>query len=269
MLKRILTAIVLTMFAVYLILTGGWPLVLWVAIFSLIAAYELFRLLKMNDYPQYQYLGYFGIFCLFSGVYFFNIDFTEYIYVLHSLVGGLLLLSLFEVVRKKPVFIKNGFFLTLKIVILTAGTMLYTFLLREGDYGAYTLLFTVLMVGIGDSSALMVGKTFGKHKLSSISPNKTIEGFFGHMFFDLLTAGLFVWISNSMFGQSFEFAQYFIYAVVLSLVCQFGDIHESLNKRFFGVKDSSNLLPGHGGFYDRLDGYLFVMPVMFFMLQYF
>lgn len=121
------------------------------------------------------------------------------------------------------------------------------------------LLVALVIVWAADSGAYFVGRQFGKHKLSPrISPNKTVEGLLGG-----LAAGLAVGVGGALFAgaqvaQLPAVALITVIAVGASVV---GDLYESLLKRHVGAKDSSNLLPGHGGILDRLDGVLAALPV--------
>lgn len=122
------------------------------------------------------------------------------------------------------------------------------------------IFFTIL---ITDTGCYYFGSKFGKHKLAPIiSPNKTIEGALG---------GTFCAICMSMFiGHLINLPMFhsFIAGVLIAFFAQIGDLCESLIKRDAGVKDSGNTLPGHGGFLDRTDSYVFTLPVLYYYFQY-
>ncbi len=128
-------------------------------------------------------------------------------------------------------------------------------------YFAFVLAIFVL-IWINDTFAFLTGITLGKHKLlERISPKKTIEGFAGGIFFTVL-AGI---------GFSYVFVEYTIYfwigfALIASLFATLGDLFESLIKRTYKVKDSGNLIPGHGGILDRIDSLLIVVPAIYVYL---
>jgi len=140
----------------------------------------------------------------------------------------------------------------------TAG-MLFMFTMYE-EYGVMALLWLVAVVALTDIGAYAVGKSIGKTPFCETSPNKTMEGVvggiivatFGGMFFGLPIVDLGVAFLISL-------------AVAISSI--FGDLFESLLKRQVGVKDSGDLLPGHGGVLDRIDGYLFGGVVMLVLLR--
>lgn len=117
------------------------------------------------------------------------------------------------------------------------------------------LLAIFVCIWSNDTGAYLAGSTFGKHKLfPSVSPNKSWEGFFGGLVASVLAAGLILgW------GEAY-------YGVLIAVVATWGDLFESMVKRSVGVKDSGNILPGHGGILDRIDSLLFVLPFMAFVL---
>jgi phosphatidate cytidylyltransferase len=110
--------------------------------------------------------------------------------------------------------------------------------------------------------AYFIGKNFGKHKLSNISPKKTLEGSFANLIF-----GIIPFIILSFYLQKSIFLLVFL-GVVVNVVSQISDLSESLIKRTFDCKDSGNLLAGHGGFFDRFDSLFFSAPVLYFMIFY-
>ncbi len=130
--------------------------------------------------------------------------------------------------------------------------------------GLYFLLFIFFVILLTDIAAYFFGIRFGKHKLSPvISPKKTVEGALAGGFFAVVT-GLII---GKLIGISFY--QSFILSLIITVMAQLGDLSESLIKRDAGVKDSGHSLPGHGGFLDRADSYLFSVPVAYYYIKYF
>ena len=134
-----------------------------------------------------------------------------------------------------------------------------------GVSGGDWLLFLFAILWVGDSAALFVGKSIGKHKLApSVSPNKTIEGFIGGLIGAILVGvTIYFWKFNVI-------AWYHIILIAFgcSIFGQLGDLVESMWKRSINIKDSSNLIPGHGGILDRFDSLLFAAPFMFLYLNF-
>ena len=130
--------------------------------------------------------------------------------------------------------------------------------------GACYALFLLFAVILTDTFCYYAGLRFGKHKLSKvISPNKTVEGSIG----GTLTCMIFCMI----FGPVIQVPWYhsIIIGLLIAGFAQIGDLCESMIKRDAGVKDSSNLLPGHGGFLDRTDSYILTIPVLHYYLYFF
>lgn len=129
-------------------------------------------------------------------------------------------------------------------------------------YGLQILCYVFVVVWATDIGAYMIGKKIGKHKLwPVISPNKTWEGSIGAVICALIFTAVYVYLVPTGRNNAMMIGL----AVVLSILGQIGDLVESAYKRFYGVKDSGRILPGHGGILDRFDSMLFVLPVVAFL----
>jgi phosphatidate cytidylyltransferase len=158
--------------------------------------------------------------------------------------------------------------------VLYAGLFSYIYALRYHDYavgaGAGTVLvfLPVLITWSTDVGAYTFGRTFGKKKLiPSVSPGKTVEGAVGGLGLAIVICLLyvrFILMPYAQLGLTIQGAV--LFAIVVSVAAQTGDLAESLLKREAGVKDSSRILPGHGGILDRFDSLLFVMPIAMLLL---
>lgn len=125
--------------------------------------------------------------------------------------------------------------------------------------GLWLVIFVFLIVVATDIGGYYFGSKFGKHKLSPvISPKKTVEGALGATIMALIVA------SFGVFYTKLTLLHALIAGLLITISSQLGDLSESLVKRDAGVKDSSNILPGHGGILDRTDGYLFALPVAYY-----
>jgi phosphatidate cytidylyltransferase len=140
----------------------------------------------------------------------------------------------------------------------TAG-LLFVFTMYQ-EYGILALLWLLAVVALTDIGAYAVGKSIGKTPFSPTSPNKTREGVFGGVAVATVVGAFF-----GLFVVDFWTA--LIISFVVSVSSIFGDLFESSLKRSAGVKDSGDLLPGHGGVLDRIDGYLFGGIVMLVLLR--
>jgi len=148
-------------------------------------------------------------------------------------------------------------------------SLLYPFVYRVGEgfgvvKGGDCLLFLFGLLWVGDTAAMGVGKWFGKHRLApTVSPNKTVEGFIG----GLVGAVVIGVIMHFWRLSGVGLVTLIVCALGCSLFGQLGDLVESMWKRSLGIKDSSPIIPGHGGVLDRFDSLLFAAPFMYFYLS--
>jgi len=163
------------------------------------------------------------------------------------------------------IFTKNTFKINFLKFIIKAISLIYitifSFLIFTGiTQGNYELnmlyLFSICISS--DIGGLIFGKIFKGKKLTKISPNKTISGSIGSFILSLILVPFFFYLLPEKFNNSFDLI---ILAIIVSFSCQLGDLFISYLKRKAKVKDTSDLLPGHGGILDRIDGILFAVPV--------
>ncbi len=129
----------------------------------------------------------------------------------------------------------------------------------------FYLMYPLVLVWITDTMAYFLGCTFGKKKIAPlISPNKTYIGTFGSI---IITTIIFLLIKLFWKSMPFSFFEILLFTSLLTAVGHIGDFTESALKRYVGIKDSGNFLPGHGGFLDRFDSLLFVIPIYTILLK--
>jgi phosphatidate cytidylyltransferase len=146
------------------------------------------------------------------------------------------------------------------------------YLLSAQDNGPSLLVFLLLVVWAGDIAALYVGRSLGRWMLAKrLSPNKMWEGSIASVAASVGIAALLVWLGGMLTARSLEYLSYpgtYVHwmglAVLLNIAGQVGDLAESAIKRAAGAKDSGKLLPGHGGFLDRIDALLLAAPVLWY-----
>jgi len=141
------------------------------------------------------------------------------------------------------------------------------------DDGKPLLLFLMVCVWAGDTAALYVGKSLGRHRLSALSPNKTWEGSIGSVAGSVLAGLAIVYAGEYLLRRGDTLLhivapiwQSVLLAVIINIAAQLGDLLESAIKRGVGVKDSGSMLPGHGGILDRIDALLLATPVLWCVL---
>lgn len=150
------------------------------------------------------------------------------------------------------------------ILILTVFVVSAVTLKTFSETGAFLFFFVMVTVWLADTGGYFSGKRFGKHALArSVSPNKTWEGVAGAIVLASIWAAAFYTVTSPSTITWFEWMLITIVTVASSII---GDLFESLYKRAFSVKDSGNLLPGHGGVLDRIDSLLAAVPIFTFLI---
>ena len=127
---------------------------------------------------------------------------------------------------------------------------------------------TILMVCVfSDIGGYFFGKTFGGKKLTKISPNKTISGSFGSFILSFVGFFIIYHYFGSLLFVKIDFKVLFFVPIFISLICQLGDLFISYYKRKAKIKHTGNLIPGHGGLLDRIDGAIFALPIGFIIIS--
>ena len=160
----------------------------------------------------------------------------------------------FEVIKKiskKKIVQISIFIISLFYILFFYFTILF-YLYYSSDF--YLLFFLILICIASDSGGYILGKLIGGKKLSSISPNKTYAGSMGSFVFSLIIA--FIFKENINIQHNIYY-----FTLLMSLLCQIGDLSISYIKRLARIKNTGNILPGHGGILDRVDGILLVLPI--------
>ena len=153
--------------------------------------------------------------------------------------------------------------LPLLYVLIPFSLLTLTPSIINNTYNPFIILGILIVIWSNDTFAYLVGKNFGKRKLyEKISPKKTIEGFIGGMVFGTISA-----LIIAVFTESLTTIHWFVLSIIISVTGTIGDLVASKFKREANIKDSSNLIPGHGGFLDRLDSLIFVSSFVYLYLQ--
>ena len=170
---------------------------------------------------------------------------------------------LYIYINNFKIFLKNNFkerflrFLYKAISLLYLAALVFTILIIESNnHDMRIFIFYSILVSIlSDIGGLITGRIFRGKKLSKISPKKTISGSIGSFIFSLYLIPFFV-----QYFTNYSFLSIIIITIFISFISQIGDLFISFIKRKAKVKDTSDLLPGHGGFLDRIDGIIFALP---------
>ncbi|MBC7364109.1 MAG: phosphatidate cytidylyltransferase [Candidatus Aminicenantes bacterium] len=164
---------------------------------------------------------------------------------------------------EKLALFPGNFSLTVAGVVYVGLTMNFLYWIRR-DFGVLWLYLLFTVIFLGDTGAFLIGKAIGKHKMTPIaSPNKTWEGAIG----GLVWAALGGLLARSVLLSEFPALEVMALSAVVHAAAQVADPLESLFKRAAGVKDSSNLIPGHGGILDRIDSFTLAAPVFYYLMR--
>jgi phosphatidate cytidylyltransferase len=279
--RRVAFGVPAALLALAIVLAGDAPLAALLAVASAIAAWEFYRIARTAGHAPLSDLG-----CALAGLFPLAVHARYLGYIQPRLAYlAVVLILVFSVaiwargVAGKPL---GAVAVTVLGVLYTGGLLSFGYALRYHDYavggvrlggvpisaGGVLLGLPVLLTWATDTGAYAVGRTVGGRKLiPSVSPAKTVSGAIGGLIASVLVTWLYVHLVLRPTAQlALAATGIVVFGVTISVAAQLGDIFESLLKREAGVKDSSTLLPGHGGVLDRLDSLFFVLPVAHLML---
>lgn len=259
MLQRIISAIIAAAIVLPIVIFGGMPFNILVYLMASIALFELIRMKKMRVFSLPSIFSYLALWLLLLPNFTITTNFSK----MEVLLFFVLILLTSTVLSKNKFTFEHAGFLLLSVIYLGFG--FYYFMEIRG-YGLVYIFLPLLVIWATDSGAYFIGRAIGKRKLwPDISPNKTIEGAIGGIVCAIVVALLFkifILIDLSLFEIMFI-------SCLLAIFGQVGDLVESAFKRYYNVKDSGNIMPGHGGVLDRLDSLIFVFPILHTLLTVF
>ena len=256
---RLISGILLMAITVALMVYGSYPLFWVITGVSLIGLAELFRTVGMEKTPPAA-IGY-----LSSIVIDILILDNAYEYLLMWLVATLMVMMACYVIAYPKYHSEQMTMLFFGLVYVTV-MLSFVFKVRFLENGILFVWLIFIGAWGSDTCAYCVGKLCGKHKLpSKLSPNKTIEGCVGGIAGAALIGFFFAMV---FFKNTDYWWQFAVVGGVSSVISQIGDLTASAIKRNHGIKDYSNLIPGHGGILDRFDSIIFIAPVVYYLLTF-
>ena len=269
LLKRSLTGLVFVVIILGSLLLGKFFYILTFGAILTGALSEFYSFFKNGNYQPNRTIGY------VLGLSVFIVSFVtaaEYIPSEWSICIFPLLLLVFiiELYRKKPSPVENIAITILAILYISVPFGLISFLVfpvseDSRPFSPDLFIAVLVIIWLYDSFAYLFGISMGRHRLfERISPKKSWEGAIGGAVFTIAAS-----CTGPFFIPEISIANWIILSILIVVSATFGDLTESLIKRTVGIKDSSNLIPGHGGILDRFDSLLFVIPVVVLYLKLF
>ena len=216
----------------------------------------------MNSNIKKRILTSILLIALLIGMFFYSYIMIIFLIII-AIISWIEFYALISKILKKNILKYKFFRLVYKALsLIYLSGLVYLIFAIESEYSNLKiyLLYSILVAILSDIGGLICGKIFKGKKLTKISPNKTISGSIGSFMFSTLLIPFFY---KSQIDQTL--VNLFIITIIISLTSQLGDLFISLLKRKAKVKDTSDLLPGHGGVLDRIDGIIFAIPLGIFL----
>tara|TARA_A100001011_G_C14200979_1_gene795637 strand:- start:137 stop:799 length:663 start_codon:yes stop_codon:yes gene_type:complete len=188
---------------------------------------------------------------------------NKYLFLMLLIVSSFISFNEFNILTRKAYKKKKNF-----LNIVQIFSILFFILFIYTGYDIYSrspivLIWIILICIFSDTGGFIIGKLVKGKKLTKISPNKTISGSIGSFIFSLIPLIIPLTVDAFNYQNSIHLSKLIMITLLLSLICQCGDLLISYFKRKANVKDTGSILPGHGGLLDRIDGLIFVVPTAY------
>jgi len=242
--------------------TSDWVYFLIIQVVVLAALLEFYNLASRRKLAPQKVIGFILALLIASSFYFEALSLELALFVSLMVLGIYFILAMntLEKLMKFP----SAVALTLFGAVYLSFTLNHFYYLRV-EKGPFWIYFLFAVIFIGDTGAYVVGKLIGRHKMAPLaSPRKTWEGSIGGVVAACLggIGAQQILLSNAVWWKAA------VFAFIIHVVAQMSDPLESLFKRAAGVKDSSNVLPGHGGLLDRIDSLILAAPFFYYLLKF-
>jgi phosphatidate cytidylyltransferase len=270
MLRRTLTALGLGVIALPAIIYGGVFYFLLIGVFLVGGAWEYVRMYRAVQVEPNEIVTIGGVLVVATARFFFE-EAAIPLFVLSVLLAMTVHLIAFERGRDQAAL---DFAVTVTGIVYLGWLGSYLLDLRQLPQGNWWLMLVLPIVWGGDTGAYSIGAVYGKHKMTPrLSPKKSWEGYFAGLLTSILFGAFFSYAFSSLGHQPLGGAitpfQGALLGLVIGALAPLGDLGESMLKRQGGLKDSSNVFPGHGGFLDRIDSWIWAAVLGYLMIQFF
>lgn len=259
LLKRSFSGIIFVSLFISAILVSKESYIVLITLFGFLCIWEFTKIINLKNFASY----------IFFAILLFLMMKRQDSYAITGILGITLLSStylIYQLFAKKQIKFSNErakLGITIRYVIFPIS-FLVLLPFYENSFHPNLMISILSIIWVNDSFAFLVGKNFGKNKLfPSVSPKKTVEGFLGGLIFSLIAA---VFISKLYLD--FSMLHWMFIAIIVSVIGTIGDLVESKFKRQANIKDSGNIMPGHGGILDRLDSLLFAAPFVYLYINF-
>ena len=268
--RRTLTALALGAIALPAIIYGGWFYFLLVGILLVGGAWEYIRLYRAIQIEPNEIVTIGGVLAIATARFFFE-EAAIPLFVLSVLLAMTVHLITFERGRDQAAL---DFAVTVTGIVYLGWLGSYLLDLRQLPQGNWWWMIVLPIVWGGDTGAYSIGTAYGKHKMTPrLSPKKSWEGYFAGLFTSVIVGGFLAYAFSSLgprpLGGLITPIQGGFLGLIIGALTTLGDLGESMLKRQSGLKDSSNVFPGHGGFLDRIDSWIWGAALGYFFIQFF
>lgn len=273
MLKRTLTALAMTAVGLPAIIYGGVFYFLLMGVFLVGGAWEYVRMYRAVDLEPHEIVTVGGVLVIATARFFFA-DYAVPLFVLLILLAMAVHLLAFERGRDQAA-LDFGVTVTGIVYLGWVGSYLLDLRYLAGkELGIWWFMLVLPLVWATDTGGYSIGAAYGRHKMAPrLSPKKSWEGYAAGIFTSVLVGAFFSYSFSSIglkpLSGLISPIQGALLGLVIGVLTPLGDLGESMFKRQSGLKDSSNIFPGHGGFLDRIDSWLWGAALGYFIIQYF
>ncbi|MEW6653320.1 MAG: phosphatidate cytidylyltransferase [Bacteroidota bacterium] len=265
LLSRVLVALVAIPLIIALSLIGKIPFLIFVLVIGLISFYEFSGMLKNKNSYANRIIGSISVLLIILNEYYHFLDYHVFFIII------ILALLLTELFRNKSSAINNlgSTLLGIFYIGFFAASILnvrefYSDSALTYSQGGYLILSILISIWLCDSAAYFIGSAYGLHKLMPrVSPKKSWEGAIAGFIFAVISLAA----AKSLVLDFLSMFDVIVIGIIVGVFGQIGDLVESLIKRDANVKDSSAIIPGHGGIFDRFDSLLFTAPIVYLYLR--
>ena len=263
-LKRILTSLIgMPIITLIIIFSNEYIIDVVLTITAVICMFEYFKVIEKASHPI-KWIGYFST-IIIALVAFFELEVLFKI-IIFGIPFIILFLFLHIIISEMKITFKDVAYTFLGIFYISIFIM-FLGLIRNLNNGKVLLGYVFIIAWTTDIFGYLIGKHFGKHFFSKISPKKTIEGSVAGIIGTIIFGTLYILIANNYWGLNINSYLIIGISALLSIISQVGDFAASSIKRFVDIKDYGNFLPGHGGMLDRIDSLIFIAPFAYMIFS--